>query len=165
MKKYSILLLLFMAVSTFNFRPLVRTINLYEGETVSLELKENLTSGIAKVGDIVDLEVTEDVVINGVTVIERGTAAKGTVTQSQRAKIAGQKGKLDFTINYVKAVNGRNIRLSASQSAAGKDHTVGVIAAAAIVAVPLIFIKGKDITMEKGKEFTVFVAKDYELNL
>jgi hypothetical protein len=139
---------------------------LQEGTVVQVQLLETLDSRLAKVGDLVNLRVNEDVEVDGVVVIKRGTEATGRVTISQASKMAGKKGMLDFTIDYTKTVTGKNIRLNTTTNGGdGKSYTTGVIAAAAIVNPLALLIKGKNVTVEKGKLFSAYVGQDYELTL
>ena len=60
----------------------------------------------------VDFETANDLYAGSVVVIEKGALAWGKVIQPQPKKSFGRSGKLDFTIDYVKAVDGQNRSLS-----------------------------------------------------
>ena len=107
--------------------------------------------------------MAEDVIVDGKIVIKGGSVVKGEITEAERAKMFGKAGKLDFSLDYAKAVDGQNIRLRATKSLEGKDKSAGVIAVAVLFAPVAIFIKGKDVTLEKGKRFTVYVDRDYTI--
>jgi len=136
---------------------------LQEGTIVTLKVNENLDSRVSKVGDMISLEVTEDVMIDSYVAIKAGSTASGRITVAVPAKWAGQKGQLDFEIDYVKTVSGRNVKLRANSSTAGKSKMPGVIAAAAIINPLFLVIKGKDVTVAKGQVFSTYVDKDYEI--
>jgi len=139
-------------------------ITLQEGTVVRVELLETLDSRLAKVGDLVNLRVDEDVEVDGILVIKRGTEVTGRVTISQASKMVGKKGMLDFTIDYTKSITGKNIRLNTTTNGGGgKSLTGGVIAAAAIVSPLFLLAKGKNVTVEKGRVFSAYVGQDYEL--
>ncbi len=141
-----------------------RTITLDEGTVVQVVLDENLTSNVSQVGDLVNLSIAEDVIVDNKIVLKKGSPVTGRVTEASGAKWAGQKGKLDFTIDYAKSEFGKNINLAANNVAAGKSRMGGVIAAAAVNNPLLVLIKGKEITVPKGKIFTTYVAKEYALD-
>ena len=141
-----------------------RTITLDEGTVVQVVLDENLTSNVSQVGDLVNLSIAEDVIVDNKIVLKKGSLVTGRVTEASAAKWAGQKGKLDFTIDYAKSEFGKNINLAANNAAAGKSRMGGVIAAAAVINPLLVLIKGKEITVPKGKIFTTYVAKEYALD-
>ena len=141
-----------------------RTIILDEGTVVPVVLNENLTSNVSQVGDMVNLSIAEDVIVDNKIVLKKGSSVTGRVTEASAAKWAGQKGRLDFTIDYAKSQFGKNINLQANNEAAGKSRMGGVIAAAAVINPLLVLIKGKEITVPKGKIFTTYVAKEYTLD-
>ena len=136
---------------------------LQEGTVIQVRLVETLSSATCKQGEIVNLEVAEDVEVNGVVVIKKGAKVTGSVIECVPKQNMGRKGKLDFSINYATAVDGQNVRTRTSVGTDGKDRTVGVVAAAVIVSPFLLFIKGKDTVIEKGTSFAVYVDKDYTI--
>ena len=55
--------------------------------------------------------------------------------------------------------------LRSSNSFAGKNRQGGVIAAAILVSPVALLFKGKDVTVEKGRKFRVYVDRDYRMTL
>jgi len=141
-----------------------QAISLSEGTILRVRLLETLDSRISKNGDMVNLEASEDLVVNGFVVVKKGAKVTGMVTDASAAGIGGKKGSLNLSIDYVQAVSGKNIKLRYASSSSGKSRSVGVVAAAVVVNPLLILIKGKSVTIEKDKEFSVYVDKDYEFN-
>jgi formate dehydrogenase assembly factor FdhD len=137
---------------------------LQEGTIVEVMTTEAIDSKSAQEGQTIYLEVADDVQVNGKTVIASGSIVKGEITEASKAKMMGKAGKIDFTIDYVKAIDGTNIRVRSAKSFSGKNKQGGVIAAAVIVSPVALFIKGKDVTIEKGKKFRVYVDKDYAID-
>lgn len=161
MKAISIFLLLSLVTITTSFDKQSRL--LQEGTIVRIKVNENLDSRVSKVGDMVNLEVVEDVLIGKFVAIKKGSKATGRITEAVPAKWAGQKGKLDFEIDYVKAAGDRNVKVRSSNSNDGKSRMSGVIAAAAIINPLILVIKGKDVTIPKDQVFNTYVDKDYQL--
>jgi len=159
MKQFSALFCISLSLTAQN------AITLQEGTVVRVELLETLDSRLVKVGDLVNLRVDEDVEVDGVVSIKRGTEVTGRVIVSQPSKTLGKKGTLDFTIDYTKSVTGRNIHLNTTANGGdGKSYTGGAIAA--VIVSPLFLLaKGKNVTVEKGKVFSAYVGQDYELML
>lgn len=139
-----------------------QVIKLYEGTVVRIRLNESLDSRISKIGDMVNLESADEVTVDGIVVIKKGAPAKGVISVVSPAGLMGKKGQLDFTIDYVTAVNGENVRLRFLSSSAGKSRIGGAVAGALVLSPLFLLVKGKNITVEKDKEFTVYVDKDYE---
>lgn len=54
--------------------------------------------------------------LNNVVVIAKGTPATGQVSQAEKRGGWGKSGTLAFSIDYVKAVDGSNVRLRASSA-------------------------------------------------
>lgn len=161
MKRTACLFMTILVVSIFSAKA-QQVIKLYEGTVVRIRLNESLDSRISKIGDMVNLESAEDVMVDGTVVIKRGAPAKGVISVVSPAGLLGKKGQLDFTIDYVSAVNGENIRLRFMSSSAGKSRIGGAVAGALVLSPLFLLVKGKNITVEKDKEFTVYVDKDYE---
>lgn len=147
------------------FSASAQKVQLQEGSIIEVMLTEPLSSKDAVEGSEIYLEVADDVQVNGKTVIASGSIVKGEITEASKAKMMGKAGKLDFTIDYAKAVDGTNIRVRSQRSFQGKNKQGGVIAAAVLLSPVVLLFKGKDIVLEKGKKFRVYVDKDYTLDL
>ncbi len=145
---------------------------LMDGTPIQLRLAETISSADAHVGQQVPFEVTEDIVIQGVTVIAKGGQALATVTTAESKKRMGRGGKLDVNIDSVRLVDGSKVQLTASKDTKGGGHVgamTGAIVATGIVffpAAPLfLFMHGKDITIPKGTPITAFVQGDTRLDM
>lgn len=138
---------------------------IYEGTVVRVRLNETLDSRTAGMGELVTLEVVDPIAVDGTTVIEAGAKVTGKITESVKNKNLGRKGKLDFTIDFAKAIDGQNVPLSSSIKQGGKDAVVGVVAAAAIINPLALFIKGKAAIINKGTEFNCYVARSVDIKI
>jgi hypothetical protein len=145
---------------------------LMDGTAIKVRLAETISSADAKMGEQVPFEVTEDVVVQGVTVIPKGSPALATVTDAESKKRMGRGGKLNVNIDSVRLADGEKAQLRAVKDSKGGGHVgamTGAMVATAIVffpAAPLfLFMKGKDITIPKGTEVTAFVQGDMKLDM
>ena len=143
-----------------------------DGTPVSLRLAETVSSADAHVGQTVPFEVTEDVVVQGVTVVAKGAPAIATVTTAESKKRMGRGGKLDVNIDSVRLADGTKVQLAATKNTKGGGHVgamTGAMVGTAIVffpAAPLfLFMHGKDITIPKGTAITAFVQGDTKLDM
>lgn len=128
-----------------------------DGTEVTLRLVETLDSATASMEDIVRFEVDHDVVVDGVKVIARGAPGRGRVTRAQHRRSFGRKGKLDFAIEVVEAVDGSNVRLRASRELRGKDLH-GTAAVVTILTGPFgILVKGREVEVPAGTLYTIYI--------
>jgi hypothetical protein len=145
---------------------------LEDGTPVRLRTGRTISSADAHIGDSLDFEVLEDVLVNGVLVVPKGGIAYSTVTEAQAKRRMARGGKLDVNIDSVRLVNGERAALRAVKEVKGGGHTgamTGGIVATSIVFFPaapfFLFMHGKDITIPKGTEVTAYVNGDMKLDI
>jgi hypothetical protein len=145
---------------------------LLDGTPVKLRISETISSASAKVGEELPFEVIEDVDVDGIHVIPKGSTAIGTVTAAEPRRSMGRAGKLDISISYVRMHDQEKAALRAVKDEKGGGHVgamTGAMVATAIVffpAAPLfLFIHGKDISIPQGTEITAFVQGDMHLDI
>lgn len=138
---------------------------------VKLVLGETISSADEQIGNLVSFEVVEDVAVDGVVVIPRGSNAWATVTVAEPKKRMGRGGKLDINIDKVRLADGEKVLLRAVKGGNGGGHQgamVGAMVATSLViwpAAPLfLLMHGKDISIPKGTEITAFVEGDAVLD-
>ena len=71
-----------------------------------LRLDQTLNPATAEEGQSVELSVAEGIAVDGVTVLKEGARATGTIVMAQEKRRMGRAGKLDFSVDRVRAVNG-----------------------------------------------------------
>jgi hypothetical protein len=131
-----------------------REIILARQTQVHLKLGRTLSSATAHVGDEVNFEVSQDVIVGGVTVIAKGAPGFGTVTEAEPKKRMGKAGKLDVAVNSVVLANNEKIILRSF----GAEHSVEQKSGRTI---PLL--RGKDVTLAKDTEIIAYVDSDLHL--
>lgn len=87
---------------------------LKRGEIVSLELVESISSDNIQKGDVVKLKVTNPVIVNGYTMINRGAYAEAIVRDVQRAKGYGRAGRIVLEAVNVETYDKQRIALKAN---------------------------------------------------
>jgi hypothetical protein len=145
---------------------------LEDGTPVKLRLNRNVSSADAHVGEGVDFEVLEEVVVNGVAVVPKASLALGTVTEAQPKRRMARGGKLDMNLDNVRLADGEKAALRAVKEAKGGGHTgamtAGIVATGLLVwpAAPFfLFMHGKDVTVPKGAEITAYINGDMKLDI
>lgn len=143
---------------------------LQEGTPVKLRLTRNVSSADATVGESVDFEVLDEIVVNGIVVIPKGGTAIGTVTEAVPKRRMGRAGKLEIVLDYVRLADTEKAPIRAVKDAKGGSHvgamTIGIVATGLVFfpAAPLfLLMHGKDITVPKGAEVTGYVNGDLKL--
>tara|TARA_B100001564_G_scaffold161417_1_gene135703 strand:- start:1106 stop:1804 length:699 start_codon:yes stop_codon:yes gene_type:complete len=132
-------------------------------ETISSDKKGGRK---VEVGELINLKVRTDVTdINGNVLIKQGTLVNGTITEAAKRKAAGTKGKLSFSVEFVKAVDGQSVPVNLRYSFAGKSKSAVAIGAGAVVAAPLLLIKGKPAIISEGQAFNALVVGDKQIKI
>lgn len=146
------------------------TLTLPNGTPVRMRLAQTISSGTAKLNQSVPFETLDDLKVGEVMVVPKGTIAMGTVTQVEPKRRMGRAGKLDVALDYVLAVSGEKVLLTAQQGAKGGSNvgkvTTGVVVTSVLFfpAAPLFLLAhGKDIEMQKGTEITGYSNGDTKL--
>ena len=146
---------------------------IHDGTPIKLRLAENLSSADAHAGQEIPFECVDEVQVDGVVVLPKGSAAVGTVTEAESKRTMGRAGKLDIAISYARLKDNEKVALRATKEAKGGSHT-GAMAGAMVATVALsfglaaplfLFMKGKDITIPQGTEITAFVEGDMRLDM
>jgi PEGA domain len=135
---------------------------------IKLKLKRGVYSQYARVGDVVEYLVDEDLVVNGKIIVPEGTIVKGKVVSAEHKRMMGRGGKIDISADSVKLFNSQSVPLRAFQKARGGgqglDMSGEMLAAASLtlgVGTPFVLLKhGKDIEIRQGSSFTAYVNGD-----
>jgi hypothetical protein len=144
---------------------------LQDGTPVKLRIAQTISSADAQVNDRVEFEVLEDVSVNNVVVIPKGSSAIGTVTEAVPKRRMARGGKLEIVLDSVRMVDGEKVALRAVKDAKGGGHTAGMtigIVAGALIFLPaaplFLLMHGKDISIPKGTDVPSFVNGDMKLD-
>ena len=132
--------------------------NLNPEISVKLILLEKQRSGDSKRYSRVNYKVDEDVTDKeGNILIRKGTPAYGTVLSSRRSGMLGRRGILDISVDYTTAVDGQKVNLRANKARSGSGNKGLITAGALLVAWPLAFCKGSNVSIDAGTTFVAYV--------
>ncbi len=137
-----------------------KSIKIPDATLVSLSLQDALTSASNKVDDPIHFEVAKDVKVGSTVVIPRGSIAVGHVVEAKPKTNLGRDGKLNFTVDHVKAPDGSDVPLRASSAQKG-DESSGSL----LMAPFSLILGGKDVNIPKGTKFNSYVDGDQEITL
>ena len=134
------------------------------GAPVAVALSEALTTKgkTLKVGQLVRLEVAEDVMLNGRVAIPARSPVEGVLTEVRNKGMWGKSGAIHLHINSVN-INGTTIRLRGDMDSRGETGTAGVVGA--IVALPVagFFVTGTSAEMPLNMPGRAFLDQDIAL--
>lgn len=129
-----------------------KEVTIKAGTIVSLRSSYSVKAADVTNGQKVDFLVSQDLMVDSVCVIPRGTNVKGIVVESKKSTIAGTKGRLLIRINDMIIPGGDYIPLTdAEVRIYGKNKTPLAVILACL-AWPCIFIPGTKAEMPEGHQ-------------
>jgi hypothetical protein len=121
---------------------------------IHLKVQQTLSSTSTHLGDKVQLEVVDDVVVDGLLVIAKGAVATGSVTEVSPKKRMGHGGVVGVSVNSVHLCNNADAPVRGYHEAKGADSTTATV---------LPMVSGKDVALEQGTVFTASIDGDVKL--
>ncbi len=163
MSQFHRILLAVVLIALLPIAAVADTVRIPAGTTIYCVLDQDIStkrklSSFVRQGDRVRALVMEDLLVDGHVVIEAGTVVRSRVSKAKRAKIAGVRGKLEVEATTVNAVDGSSVNLYGGYDRSGKGRIALAAALSAVVAWPLIFIKGKQAFLGRGVIFDAETA-------
>ncbi|MFL6734068.1 MAG: hypothetical protein ACJ8EY_05175 [Sphingomicrobium sp.] len=134
------------------------------GAPVPVVLAEALTTKgkSLKVGRRVQLEVAQDVLLNGRVVIPARSPVEGVITEVRNKGMWGKSGAIRLHIKAVN-INGTNIRLNGDMDTRGETGTAGVVGALVVLPVAGFFVTGTSAEMPLNMPGRAFLDQDIAL--
>ena len=134
------------------------------GAPVAVALSEHLTTKGKKlrVGQRVQLEVAQDVLLNGRVVIPARAPVEGVLTEVRNKGMWGKSGGIHLAVKSVN-INGTTIRLKGDMDSRGETGTAGVVGAIAILPVAGFFVTGTSAEMPINMPGRAFLDQDIAL--
>jgi hypothetical protein len=114
---------------------------------VRIKLTKTISSRTARVGDPVEFEVLDDVLVEGVPVLTKGAKVEGVIDQAEPKKRFGHNGALAVSITSLRLADGEEAPLRAYQEASVDSGALST----------------KDATLTQDTEFTILVDSDVHL--
>src|SRR5258708_6236434 len=161
-------------------QPQARELKLPAGTPLDIEATYTVSSIDFQPGDYLSFRVLVPVMIDGVTLIDKGSLVTGRVVEAKRGGHWGKAGRLSWTIQDVVAVDGTRVPLQAQKDlragrngikgtshggeVATKTVLMGVLLAPVFPIAPLAlmsgFKRGEDAVLPQGKRFIVYVQSE-----
>lgn len=131
---------------------------------VHLMTLTEVTTKTDMVGHKFKLRVNEDVVLEGKTVIAKGTLAWGEVTSAESSGNLGKAGSLSARLLYIDR-KGQRIPIEGDTSARGRTATAETVVGVLGLGIFGLFAKGNNAKIKAGEKITAFIAEDVELDM
>ena len=134
------------------------------GSPVPVALSEFLTTKgkNLKVGQRVQLEVAQDILLNGRLVIPARSPVEGVITEVRNKGMWGKSGAIHLQIRSVN-VNGTNVRLKGDMDSRGQTGTAGVVGALVVIPLAGFFVTGTSADMALNMPGRAFLDQDITL--
>lgn len=146
-----------------NKKPANEKVTLNEGLIIKAALVKNINGSNLSIGDKIDFELDQDIVINNYIVVRKGAKILGTVTDAKGSRMLGKKGKLAFTIDFMYLPDGKVLKLR-SQVTKQLQGSGVVVAGASVLLTPFaLFINGKNAKYQRGDIFDTYLDETIEL--
>jgi len=130
---------------------------LRDGTPVQLRVEKAISSSDARLGQSLELEVAEEVHVENLIVISKGSAAFARVTAVQSKHSPERTGKLEISIEYLRLANGDKVPVRGQQDATADNSSASVL----INPVP---VHGKDVTVPRATSLTAYVNGNLPLD-
>jgi len=121
---------------------------------------ETFSSKSVHEGDQISLRLGEDLTVNGVRVVLKGTRVRGEIVEAEKAGFLGKAGKLNMRVSTIRAVDGQKITVRSQKQAEGQSKVGTTIALTALLGPLGLLKRGKDVTVLEGTKIAVYVDED-----
>lgn len=135
-----------------------------KGTKFKVELVDAANSKINKTGQVLDIRMVDNLIINNVIVIPKGTVGTSYVYEGQKAAGFGRKGVLKIAGKEINTINGVSVPLRKGIVGMGSADGGAVAVAAVLTLVGGLFMKGSNIDYPAGTDFEVEVKNNVDLN-
>ena len=128
------------------------------GTIIPLQANNQVKAADVEEGQIVDFGVMQDVSVDGICAIPKGTLVKGVVSEAKKSSLAGTKGRLVISIKNLVLNTGEPLYFTNTDvRISGKNRTPLAVVLGCLVW-PCIFIPGSKAVMPAGYEVHATVA-------
>ena len=135
-----------------------KQVTIKAGSIVPLQSVKQVKAADVTEGQTVDFQVVQDVKVDGVCVIPRGTLVKGKVSEARKSSLAGTKGRLVININSMNLPDGEPVFFSNTDVRIYGKNRTPLAVVTGILVWPCIFIPGSKAVMPAGYEVQATVA-------
>ena len=132
------------------------SVTIPDGTELKIATTEDISGQKVVEGDPLSFKVSEDVKINGRTVIAKDTLVKGTVSTAKKKGFMGKGGELSVRIESTQTVDDQKVKLRASKSGEGGDNMGSTVALTVLFGPLGLLRKGKEAKIKAGTILTAY---------
>ncbi|SDQ59394.1 hypothetical protein [Pseudoxanthomonas sp. CF125] len=134
-----------------------------DGTAVSIEILEPLSSALVKRGDKFRLRLAETVLVEGKPVLASGIEGVGEIVHAEKSRSGGKAGELLIAARYLET-SGTPIPLRALKlGGKGKDNTNAALATSFALGPLALFVHGREIVIPAGTLAQAKIAQELQL--
>ena len=150
----------------------VQKVTLPKDSVIKIEFTEQLGNKISQVGDEVGFKAADNLYVNDVLVLPKGTAGIGKVKKVVQPGMFGKDGRVDIDFMYIYGVDGTKVPVFVGELAKQQAKSYAGAAGAAIGGMIILgpvgviggaFVKGSSVTLPEGSITFVQVSKDVDM--
>jgi hypothetical protein len=135
---------------------------LKEGTEIRLKFAQNVTSRIARPGQMIEFVVAEPVIVDGVILIKEGARSIGYVVDTASAGGTGKGGRMEIRMEGVRTC-GKMVKITGSDSRAEKRATGEVVGMTIAFGLSgFLMAKGHEVKIPEGTPMVAYVAETVE---
>ena len=150
----------------------VERVTLPKDSVVKVEFTQELSSRVAKAGDVVHYKVADNLFVNNVLVLPKGATGIGHVKKVVPPRSFGRDARIDVDFGYIFAIDNSKVKVFIGELAKQEAKTVAGAAGAAIGGMIVLgpigaiggaFVTGKAVVIPPGSVTYVQVEADSDI--
>lgn len=139
---------------------------------VKVALVDEVNTKNLKIGDVVRVQVADDVIVDGKLVFAKGEPGEGKVTKLRQARNFGRNAELEVDFYQTKAIDGTEVATFVGEEAKQEMKNLAMAAGASLAGILILgpigviggaFVKGKNIELPAGTEMYIQTKGDSTL--
>ena len=136
---------------------------------VKIALITPVQSNNIKVGDVINYQVAEDVIEDGMLLFTKGAPGEGVVTKVKQASNFGRNGAVEIDFKTTTAVDGSTVNTLLGQESKEKMENMAMAAGASLAGMLILgpigiiggaFVHGKNVDLPEGTELYIQTAEE-----
>ena len=132
------------------------------GTAIPLVILDHLSTKTNEKGDLIHMEVAEDIILDGKIRIPKGSKAMGELTRCEAKGAFGKSGKLEGRALYV-TLGGRTIRITGGLTVRGSSGTTATVLTGIAAGSLAFVVTGKSAEILPGTRVDAILDRNISL--